>query len=300
MRVHLRLGSASEQKEAQEFNEFLLRIGHGLEPVYLSRGEDVIKIPENFVSAAPDLIAFVREIFPALAENIEDKKYLSARAILTSKNDTVDMINELMLGMLPGEASQYLSADSLSEEDDPLLFPPELLNEMTPSGLPTHELNIKVNAPIILMRNLDPSIGACNGTRLTVSRLERHIIDAEIMIGVHAGQRVLIPRTNMSPSESNYAFTMTRRQFPVRLAFAMTINKSQGQTFEKVGIYLPQPVFAHGQLYVAMSRVGAPNDVSIYIENTNQESHCMNTAEGSFTKNVVFREIFQTHSDDML
>ena len=44
----------------------------------------------------------------------------------------------------------------------------------------------------------------------------------------------------------------------MRIAFAMTINKVQGQTLERVGIYLPEPCFTHGQLYVAASRVGLP------------------------------------------
>ena len=144
MRVHLRLGSASEVKDAKEFNEVLLRIGHGKEPVYLGRGADVIKIPEMFVSVSQDLIEFIGEIYPALSDNIGNKKYLCARAILTSKNATVDMINALMLDMIPGETpNPYLSADSLSEEDDPLSFPVELLNSITPSGLPAHELNME-------------------------------------------------------------------------------------------------------------------------------------------------------------
>nr|CAH7751480.1 unnamed protein product [Callosobruchus chinensis] len=60
-------------------------------------------------------------------------------------------------------------------------------------------------------------------------------------------------------------------QFPIRLAFAMTINKSQGQTFDKIGIFLPDPVFTHGQLYVAFSGVRRFDDVKIQIINTTEQ-----------------------------
>jgi hypothetical protein len=60
-----------------------------------------------------------------------------------------------------------------------------------------------------------------------------------------------------------------RRQFPIRLAFSMTINKSLGQTFDKICLYLPKPVFSHGQLYVALSRVQSLVSISVLSETNN-------------------------------
>jgi ATP-dependent DNA helicase PIF1 len=131
----------------------------------------------------------------------------------------------------------------------------EFLNSLTVSGLPPHVLRLKVGCPIILLRNIDPSNGLCNGTRLICKSLETNMIDAEIAVGQHAGKRVFVPRIPLCPSESDmFPFKLKRNQFHVRLSFAMTINKAQGQTIPNVGVYLPHSVFAHGQLYVALSR----------------------------------------------
>ena len=129
------------------------------------------------------------------------------------------------------------------------------LNSITPNGLPPHELKIKKNCPVILLRNLDPHHGLCNRTRLIVKAFEDNTIDCEIVNGQHAGNRIFIPRISWSPSEDiSLPFKFKRKQFPIRLSFGMTINKAQGQTIPNVGIYLPDPVFSHGQLYVALSR----------------------------------------------
>jgi len=193
----------------------------------------------------------------------------------------------------PGDTKTYLSADSIGDEDDPLLYPPELLKSLTPSGLPPHKLVLKKEFPIILIRNLDALVGACNGARMVVTQMRSHVIEAKMLAGDHAGEHVFIPRTPMQPSNDKIGFSMCRTQFPVRLAFVMTINKSQGQGFAKVGIYLPKSVFTHGQLYVALSRASAAKDISLFIENTDSREHCMHTTDGTFTKNNVFREVFQ-------
>ena len=104
------------------------------------------------------------------------------------------------------------------------------------------------------MRNLSRDLA--NGTRMVIRELGSHVIKAEITQGKQKGKLHLIPRIIMvSTSSTNLPFRLRRRQFPVKPCFAMTINKSQGQTLENVGICLLTDVFSHGQLYVAMSRV---------------------------------------------
>ena len=83
--------------------------------------------------------------------------------------------------------------------------------------------------------------------------------------GSHAGSTVYLPRIDIHHKDPNLPFEMVRCQFPVQLAFAMTINKSQSQSMERVGIWLDEPVFGHGQLYVALSRSCNPDHVCLHL-----------------------------------
>ena len=96
-----------------------------------------------------------------------------------------------------------------------------------------------------------------NGTRLIIRKMHSHFIDCEIANGKNKGQRHFIPKLAITPSNSDAIISFRRIQFPFRWAFAMTINKAQGATLKKVGVFLNNPVFSHGQLYVALSRVAS-------------------------------------------
>ena len=153
--------------------------------------------------------------------------------------------------------------------------------------MPPHKLSLKVGAIVMLLRNLDIKRGLCNGTRLIICILYDHVIDAEVLTGNCSGKRVLIPRIKLAPSDTSLPFALQRIQFPLRLSYSITINKSQGQTFGKVGLYLDKPVFSRGQLYVALSRAKCFYSVYLQIEQTN--------IQGVFndkcvTQNVVFKD----------
>jgi ATP-dependent DNA helicase PIF1 len=102
---------------------------------------------------------------------------------------------------------------------------------------------------------------------------------------------MFIPRLSITPSDTEQMpFTLHRRQFPVRPAFAMTINKAQGQTLKMVGIFLPKPVFTHGQLYVAMSRIGCPEGVKLLVTDGWEDAY-EDAPAGVYTHNVVYTEV---------
>ena len=140
----------------------------------------------------------------------------------------------------------------------------------------------------MLLRNLSLKDGLCNGTRLIVKHLHNNVIDCEILTGICAGNRVLIPRVSLCPNDINLPFQIKRIQFPLRLSYALTINKSQGQTFEKVGIFLRRPCFSHGQLYVAFSRARSFRSVKVKVLQTLQQGY---VGVSCYTKNVVFPQV---------
>jgi ATP-dependent DNA helicase PIF1 len=156
--------------------------------------------------------------------------------ILCTRNDYVDEINARMIDIFSGKATVFYSFDSV-DDDERNNDPQDFLNSITPNGLPSHELRIKINCPLILLRNLDPRSGLCNGTHLVVRAVDKHILDGEIVNGTHAGDRVFIRRILLSSSgDRSLPFKFKRKLFPVHLSFAMTINKAQGQTLPTVGV----------------------------------------------------------------
>ena len=113
----------------------------------------------------------------------------------------------------------------------------------------------------MLLRNLEPP-RLCNGTRLIVTSLKQNVIEAEVLTGCARGDTVFITRIPIIPTD--LTFTFKRLQFPLKMAFDMTINKAQGQTLQVAGLHLENQCFSHGQLYVACSRVSCSENLYIY------------------------------------
>ncbi|MCH90007.1 ATP-dependent DNA helicase PIF1 [Trifolium medium] len=222
---------------------------------------------------------------------MNDSSFFRDRAILAPKNSIVEILNEYILNLIPGEEKIYLSYDSPCNDHSSVDVPddvhtPEFLNTIVSSGIPNHRLRLKIGVPVMLMRNMDQTSGMCNGTRLIITKMGTYVVEGIIISGSHIGERVFIPRLSLTPSDKRLPFRFQRRQFPLSVSFAMTINKSQGQSLKHVGVYLPQPVFSHGQLYVALSRVTSPEGLKILITNEQDE-------KTDLAQNVVYKEVFR-------
>ena len=110
--------------------------------------------------------------------------------------------------------------------DTHVLYPVEYLNTLNANNFPCHKLKLKVGVPIMLLRNLNQSLGLCNGTRLIITNLGHNVIEALIITGTHTGQTTYIPRINLTTRGCRWPFTLRRRQFPIKICYSMTINKS--------------------------------------------------------------------------
>ena len=289
---HLRLTvnmrvRASGDPVLEEFDKWTLDIGNG------TVENEVVSIPAEMLTEikpntkeepwreAQTMKKFCQLIFPDIQTNYGNPGWFEGRAILAPTNKEVDSINELMQGCLPGAGIKMSSADTLENPTDVFRFNTEYLNTLQPNGFPQHKLDLKPGMPLMLLRNINPRQGLCNGTRLTFQQaVNNKLLECRI---VGSDRVVLIPRITFIPKPGEYPFEWQRRQFPVRPAYAITINKAQGQTLKKVGVWLRGQVFGHGQLYVACSRVSSPGQLKFAVMGE--------PGEKLGARNVVFHEV---------
>ena len=262
-----------------------------------------------------DLVAQAQNlVLPYTAENKDAKEHADAyfqhRAILTPLNVTVDELNNKLLETLPDESeTTSCSLDRAADANEQSAagnsaYPTELLNSLNPPGAPPHELRVRPGAVVMLTCNLDRGRGLCNGTRGVVTHSTSRLVTIRVLVGRAKGQTVDVPRITqkLEPSKTKLPFTLLRRQFPLRLAWVLTINKAQGQTFRILGVYLPNPVFAHGQLYVAASRVGFSEGIRFLVEQTEKQGYHHDPEvdeERVFTDNIVYRSLLVDSSTKM-
>ncbi|XP_055944569.1 uncharacterized protein LOC129975533 [Argiope bruennichi] len=243
-----------------------------------------ITLPENFCHIVKSTDELIANAFPNLSQNYKNNQWVSERAILAAKNIDVILINFTVQNEIPDEETTYKSIDTVVNHYESVNYPIEFLNSLDLPGMPSHILSLKIGSPIILLRNINPP-RLCNGTRLSVKKLMNNIIEATILNGKHQGEHVLLPSIPMIPTDTSFEFK--RLQFPVQLAFAMTINKAQGQSLQVCGLNLINTCFSHGQLYIGCSRVGKPSNLFVLAPDrkTKNVVYLQETTEIKFTIN---------------
>ena len=270
--------------ESERHAAWLLDIGAGKN----MDEQEKVEIPQSMCCGDNTMDSLIESTYPGIGQGNKPDQYFLDRTILSCKNDDVDELNEKMLGKFPGQETVLMSADSVSLENEAVNgfqpYPVEYLNSLRVSGLPLARLALKPGCPVMLLRNIDPSKGLCNGTRMVVVEIRARVLKCRIITGDRrfAGKIALIPRITLEPSAENLPIPLRRRQFPVRLAFSMTVNKSQGQSVAHVGLNLQTSVFSHGQLYVALSRCTSGERIKVLLPEGNETQR---------VPNIVYKEV---------
>ncbi|XP_071719229.1 uncharacterized protein [Rutidosis leptorrhynchoides] len=222
-----------------KFSKWLLRVGNG--EIGVPDTEDPlnsrwVQIPDQFCipddeNGLANLISF---IYPRESLQNPSAVYLQQKAIVCPKNDAADTINSLIVDMVDGPVTTYGSYDTATPHGNDggeaeLFYPAEYLNTLNYPGLPPHEPHLKKGVPAILLRNINIS-GLCNGTRMIITQMLAKSMEAEIITGTRVGEKVFFPRMSLIHKEPTLPFIMKRQQFPLKISYAMIINKSQGQS----------------------------------------------------------------------
>ena len=271
-------------------SKWLLSIGEGTLD-YALPNTTIFEIPAQM--ACTSLQELEDKVFGDLHNRYMDSEYLRDRAIMSCTNDVIQSCNQQIVSRLPGRSVTCKSTYSFVNDNDNLRHDTGSLECINPSGLPPHLLQLKIGACIILIRNLNIKEGHCNGTRYIILDLTRRCIRAKKLNSCGDGNdEIFIPRIPLRSNESDYPVPFIRMQFPVLVAYYLTISRAQGQTFKKAGMYLPRNVFAHGHMYVGLSRCGDPNGLHIYADQ-GEFTHVGHMLDNTklYSKNVVYTEM---------
>ena len=313
------LNASMRQRDDPEFDDYIQCIGAGsgtrdttadrtlFNSAYvtfadLGRAKQAIKLPTRMFRPIHNIDAAIAFAHPDLT----NAKACAEAGVLCTKNATVDDINARALALKVESSPQFpvrtLHATTLIKD----YRDAEILDGMEPnddflqmcskSGVPPHKLELAVGVVSMLVRNIAP--GLTNGKRLVVKRMNNHtveVVSPERWNGPNAqyahGDVHYIPRIIFQWRFSGLGMTVERRQFPLRLAYAVTFNKSQGKTLTKAVIDLRDPPFGHGQLYVALSRVPKAVDLAVLCDPNSVKREAND--EWISTINVVERKLLE-------
>jgi ATP-dependent DNA helicase PIF1 len=270
--INMRLSIASagqHGKSNKKFATSLLRLGGGKDQDK-DFGTILLKWARcrGYPNKAEMTKALIDFVYPDLIKNFgtnisQNGDYLYERCVLAPLYKDVKSINSKITAKLPGTLYTSKSID-IPDPDGFDSLPEECLNKISASGLPEHIIDLKVDMTVVITQNMYVSKGVCNGSRMILTEVGTGFIVGRLFSGPFKGNKIMIPKVKLHHKGSDQsALSFFRYQFPLSPAYAMTINKSQGQTLARVGVLLQKDIFLHGQLYVALSRVSDCNNLLI-------------------------------------
>ena len=270
---------------AGEFASYLIKIGDGDADVF--KCEDAIELPPYFRTGAagiPDQFAEIgRQVAPDLATRYTDERYMVEGAVLATKNEDVDRINSAVMSRFPGDPVELQSADIVLREGDEGIGPSEFLNSLDISGRPPHLPRLKIGAPVMLLRNLNPDHDRRNGTKAIVRRISQRCLEIKLF----AGGGALVRASLYQGSRFNLPIQTPRLLWCASSSPSGRVLRSlrirvRGETLLRVGIYLQKRVFSHGELYAPLSRAKKRSDIRVVFPFTDGRP---------LARNVVFKEL---------
>ena len=226
-----------------------------LNPTYTAFLEDVGngRIDHVTVPAACKV-----DTYEELIEEVYGAEFDSSHQILALTLETCAEINSMCFAKLPGVLIETPAADTYVDCSDRDAFPPDYVQSLPMKGAPPFMLQFKIGAKYMCIRNLDVARGIINGTMLRLLSCGRRYAQFQVLTGKSAGSCETLMKAvfTITPEASGLPFSVVRRQYPIIPAYCLSVHKAQGQSLQMVGIVFESDPFTHGQLYVALSRVG--------------------------------------------
>jgi hypothetical protein len=291
---NMRLRGATQSQ--LEYSKLLLEVGSG------GRDHELeIEDYGTYVMGLHD-----QKVFTELSDAVDfihpngfDLDHITKVCILAATNVQVDQWNQRVQDLNSNQTHHLFSYDMFDEVDDQNgylreMITPEILNHYSNSQVPAHDLTLKVDDICLLMRKVQKSRLA-NNTRCQIVHISAHLIRVKTLDSdnpIFANIPRFKFKVNLPYGKS---FSMMRSQFPLRLAYAMTMNRSQGQEFKKVLVDLSIHAFSHGHLYVAISRIRNAADIAFYTSDSKSSAYADQGV--LFTRNVVYDEILESFSN---
>ncbi|KAK0427063.1 hypothetical protein QR680_010046 [Steinernema hermaphroditum] len=283
------------------------------DPILFSHGQvaDADEKEDEFLLLDEEMIDELAKDGPHefLKDPLNNVELAKGSNVLMPRNNAVFKWNDVILNRMRGRAKMFLGIDrnmERREDQGAAMFKThqadhdlENIHMECPTGVPPYKLKLKIGAIIMLIRNLSLTDRLCNGTMLQVMKMtDELMVCRRLDTSGQYDELVYLPKIRFIHGDGRHdrGVKFSRIQYPTRLAFVNTINKAQGQTLKKLGLILDcgEECFAHGQLYVALSRVRNQASV-LYYSNGHQEER---KGRNDVARNIIYHELVQEELTD--